>query len=239
MFTPGQIKIYAQKLNLRQSLKYSFISNGFNTFSKIIQKHYFAVSMSAVTINNERQLFQQIAVSDTEAFRQIFDLYKNAIFSTAIRLTKSQLKSEEITQQVFISLWVSRGRLSDVTDPGAYIFRILYNEISSYLKKESHRERIIKDAMQFRSISLNATQEAIDANESRRRINEAVENLPPQQKAVYKLSRQDGLNNEQIAAVLKISPHTVKSHLSKALESLRAQLKDLAFVTALLATFKF
>lgn len=193
--------------------------------------------MSAVTTYNEKILFSQIASGDTEAFRQIFDLYKKELFSTAIKLTKSQLASEEITQEVFISLWVSRARLTKVDDPGSYIFRILFNKLSSYLKKESNRERIIKAAMQFSRSSVNATQEAVDANESQRLINEAVENLPPQQKAVYKLSRQHGLKNDEIAAALNISPNTVKVHLSKALETLRIHLKDVAFVTALLATF--
>jgi RNA polymerase sigma-70 factor (ECF subfamily) len=79
----------------------------------------------------------------------------------------------------------------------------------------------------------------MDANESQRRINKLIENLPPQQKAVYKLSRLQGLKNDEIAAELNISPNTVKAHLSKALETLRNQLKDVRFITALLATFNY
>jgi RNA polymerase sigma-70 factor (ECF subfamily) len=78
----------------------------------------------------------------------------------------------------------------------------------------------------------------MDANESQRRINELVENLPPQQKAVYRLSRLQGLRNDEIAEVLNISPNTVKAHLSKALETLRNRLRDLAFVASLLTAFK-
>lgn len=193
--------------------------------------------MAASTIHNEKVLFQQIASGDTEAFRQIFDLYKKQLYSTAIKLTKSQLSSEEITQEVFISLWISRARLANVENPGGYIFRILFNQVSTYLKKESNWERIIRDAIKLNMSSVNATQQAVDANESQRRINEVVENLPPQQKAVYQLSRLQGLKNDEIATALNISPNTVKAHLSKALETLRTHLKDVAFITALLATF--
>lgn len=193
--------------------------------------------MSTANVYDEQLLFGQIAAGDAEAFRQIFELYKKELFSTAIKLTKSQLAAEEITQEVFISLWVSREQLLKVENPGSYLFRMLFNKLSSYLKKESNLERIMKAAMQFNKSFVNATQEAVDANESQRRINEVVEKLPPQQKAVYTLSRLRGLKNDEIATELNISPNTVKIHLSKALQAIRVHLKDVAFVTAVLTTF--
>jgi len=186
---------------------------------------------------SDKILFQKIASGDVEAFREIFDLYKKRLFAIAIKLSKSQLVSEEITQEVFISLWVSKALLIKVEDPGAYIFRILYNKLNSYLRKESNHSRLINDAVQFKNFYNNSTEEAVDVNETMRRINEAVEKLPPQQKAVYRLSRQKGMKNDEIAAELKISPNTVKTHLSKALEAIRTHLDDAAFVTSLLACF--
>ncbi len=194
--------------------------------------------MSSEQADNERILFQQIASGDKSAFKQIFELYKKRLFSTALKLTKSQLASEEVTQEVFINLWVSRLRLLEVDDPGAYIFRILYNSLNQYLKKEANRVRIIGAALRMAQPAVNTVEQSMDLAESQRRINEAVEKLPPQQKAVYKLSRLKGLKNDEIAAELNISPNTVKAHLSKAIETLRNHLKDVVFVTSLLVTFE-
>jgi RNA polymerase sigma-70 factor (ECF subfamily) len=193
--------------------------------------------MSIGNAGNEKLLFQQIASGDTAAFRQIFDLYKERLFATAFKLTKTHLASEEVTQEVFINLWVSRERLEIVEDPGAYIFRILYNCIHQFLKKESNRDRIMQAALQMAQPPVNSVEQRMDAKESQRRINELIESLPPQQKAVYRLSRLQGLRNDEIAAELHLSPNTVKAHLSKALETLRNQLRDTRFITAVIATF--
>ncbi len=193
--------------------------------------------MTAHNTYRERELFVLIASSNELAFREVFDLYQGELFTTALKLTKSFDSAQEITQEVFINLWVSRKKLEEVENPGAYIFRILYNAISLYLRKESNRENIIRSALKFATDISNSTTELIDVHESEQIIEKALVQLPAQQKIIYKLSRQQGLSIDEIAAQLNISPHTVKSHLSKALNFIRTYLKDVAMVTALLASF--
>jgi RNA polymerase sigma-70 factor (family 1) len=182
---------------------------------------------------NDRALFMQISAGDEKAFRAIFELYKIELFSLAVRLTKSQVIAEEIIQEVFISLWISREHLVKVEEPASYIYRILFNRIGNYLKKEANQQRLIKAAMQFRQSSSNATEQVVDVHETQRLITLAVGQLPPQQKMVYKLSRQQGLNNGEIANQLNVSQHTVKTHLSKAMGFIRTYLEDITMVTLL------
>jgi RNA polymerase sigma-70 factor (family 1) len=186
----------------------------------------------------DQALFNRIAAADEKAFRLLFDRYHRELFGVALKLTKSPSQAEEIVQELFISIWVSRLLLTAVDKPDAYIYRILYNHIKNYLRKESNRDRILRDALQFRIGSVNATEEAVDAHESEKRIEQALQLLPDRQKAVYRLNRQQGLSIDQIAEQLNISPHTVKSHLAKALEFMRTYLKDVTMVAGVLATFR-
>lgn len=184
--------------------------------------------------DNEKVLFRQISTGNEQAFRACFDLHKVALFKVAFRLTKQQDIAEEITQDVFLGLWISRQHLARVADPVAYLYRILLNKTSAYLKKEANQRRIIEAArLQYQAV--NTTEQTIDSNESLRLIEKALNQLPPQQKNVYRLSQQQGYSNEEIAGLLHISPHTVRSHLSKATEFIRNFLKDSAIISYVLA----
>ena len=186
-------------------------------------------------LHNDRALFIQISAGDEKAFRAIFDLYKVELFGAVIRLTKSQVIAEEIIQEVFIGLWISREHLIKVEDPASYIYRILFNRASNYLRKEANRQRIIKAAMQHTQSSSDATEQLVDVNETEHLIERALGQLPPRQKIVYKLHCQQGLSNNEIASQLNVSQHTIKSHLSKAIGFIRTYLGNTSMVVALLA----
>jgi RNA polymerase sigma factor (sigma-70 family) len=72
----------------------------------------------------------------------------------------------------------------------------------------------------------NDTEESLLLRDKEALIWQAVDQLPPQQKAVYLLSRQQGLSYEQIAQELALSPNTVRNHLVKALQSIRHWLQQ-------------
>lgn len=192
--------------------------------------------MIALDFHNVKVLFKQISAGNEQAFRALYYLYRDELFGVVIKLTKSQVIASEILQETFISIWISRKHLIKVDEPSSYIYRILFNKTSSFLKKEANQERIIKAAMQYRQSSSNNTEQAVDVNETQRLIELALGKLPTQQKIVYKLSRQQGLSNDEIASRLNVSSHTIKSHLSKAIGFIRIYLQNSAIVIALLAT---
>jgi len=178
----------------------------------------------------------QISAGDEKAFRAIFDLYKVELFSAAIRLTRSRVIAEEIIQEVFIGLWISREHLNKVEVPASYIYRILFNRTSNYLRKEANQQRIIKAAMKHSQSSSDATEQLLDVNDTEQLIEQALVQLPPRQKTVYKLHCQQGLSNEEIASQLHVSQHTIKSHLSKAIGFIRTYLGNMSVVIAWLAS---
>lgn len=185
-------------------------------------------------------LYEKIGKGDEAAFREFFELYRSRVYNTAFKLTKSTFSAEEITQDSFISIWTSRAHLTEVNDPVGYLHTVVYNKINRYLKKEANKARILQLFRWNAREWVNETEEMVYANEGQRFINNALAQLSPQKKLIYELSRKEGKSYDEIAETLHLSPHTVKSHMVKALKFIRNYMKNNAltifwFLTAWLS----
>ena len=173
-----------------------------------------------------KALFIAIAREDEYSFKIFFEQYRAKVYALAYKWTKSEFAAEEITQDVFISIWTGRAHLSRVQDPTAYLYTAVYNKISRHLKKEANKERILELSLWNVRQSSNETEERVYANEGQRFAERAVAQLSPQKKLIYELSRQEGKSYDEIAERLNLSPHTVKSHLLKAVKFVRNYMKN-------------
>ena len=184
---------------------------------------------------NEREYFVRIADGDEEAFSVIFYHYTARIHPFIKKMTRSEEVTEEIVQDVFMSLWRSKEQLVCIENYTAYIFTIATNKTYNYLKskarKEKHLNNLAKDQRDF----TNNTAESIELHETRELVGQLVRQLPPQKKLIYKLTREEGLSHDQIAVQLRISKNTVKNHLVETLRFLRENLQRSEGITLLLA----
>lgn len=172
-----------------------------------------------------RNFFDAIAVGDESAFELFFAGYRARVYSLAYKWTKSAFAAEEITQDVFISVWTGRKNLSAVKDPDTYFYTIIYNKINRHLRKEMNKARILRLWTRAGKEFSNETEETVYANDGERFINKALAQLSPQKKLIYDLSRKQGKSHDEIAASLHLSTHTVKSHLVSALKFIRNYMK--------------
>jgi len=182
--------------------------------------------------NDINALFTATANGDADAFKLLFDQYRVKMYAVAFKWAKSKYAAEEITQDIFIGLWISRLQLKNVQNPEAYLYTVAYHKINRYLKKESNQAKILELSIWITNTCSNETEETIFANDSARHINSAIERLSPQKKLIYKLSKHHGKSYAEIAEALHVSPNTVKSQLVKAVKSIRHYLeKSVLFIT--------
>ena len=186
--------------------------------------------MSVHDLYDLKEYFKSLARGDDSAFATIFDLYKKRVFGVALKMLKSEREAEEIVQDVFLSIWVAKAKLGDINDPEAYLFTITYNTIYTRLKKASRNQELLNTIIHHLTEIQNTTDETIAAHETGKLINEAVQQLPPQQRAIYELSKQEGLSYDEIADRMHLSKNTVRNHLAEAMKTIRAFLKKAAML---------
>ena len=169
--------------------------------------------------------FQSLAKGDLGAFEAFFEAYKKRVFGVALKMLKSSVEAEDIVQEVFLSIWQSRARLDKINDPEAYLFTITHNAIFTRLKKASRDQKLLNTVLHHIALKQNITEETIAAHETDKLISETIQQLPPQQRTVYELSKLEGLSYNEIAERMHLPPNTVRNHLAESMKTIRIVLK--------------
>ena len=168
-----------------------------------------------------KTLIKQIAEDDEVAFRTIFDHYKTPFYSAAFKMTRSGSLAEEIVQEVFVKIWVKRKLIATAKRPADYIFTILHNCIYAQFRKLALEDKLKTTLAQDSEESEDSIQLLLLEKENKAILENIINQMPPRQRLIYKLAKQEGWSREEIAKGLNISPNTVRNHLSAAIEFLR------------------
>jgi RNA polymerase sigma-70 factor (family 1) len=170
-------------------------------------------------------------------FKLLFDTYKERLYRYVLALTHSNFIAEEITQEIFIKLWLCRDILLEVENTDGYIFTIARNKTLNYLRKAYYDLKLLRELQKRAGAENNNVEERSLAADYNQLIRDALAMLSPQRRIVYQLSRQEGLNQEEIALHLHLSPNTVKNHLVEALRFIRNYLGEHRLMLLLILFF--
>lgn len=173
-----------------------------------------------------------------DSFKCLFDNYKNRVYGYVLTITRSPYAAEEITQEIFIKLWLSRHMLAGVENIDGYVFATARNKTLNYLRKAAYDVRLLRELQERAAPGTgNNVEERALSNEYDRLLQDALALLSPQRRLVYQLSRERGMNHEEIASHLQLSRNTVKNHLVEALRFIRHYLGEHGSVLVVLAAF--
>ena len=176
-------------------------------------------------MNTGRDLLINIAEGNQQAFCNLFELFKQKVYSYSYHFTRSSFTAEEITQEVFMKIWVSRESMAAVENLDAWISTVTRNLCFNYLKKMALEKRLNRVIAQKDVTAEENVDQYIAYKDQLSLLDAALDQLSPQQKLIFRLNRDQGLKNEEIAHRLNLSPNTVKTHLVIALRKIRHFLK--------------
>ena len=194
--------------------------------------------MKQSILQNEPALLKLIAEGDEFAFRKIFNHYKDKLFNYTYRITDNEGLAEEIVMDAFLKIWCNREDLIYINRFDAYLYTIIRNRAFSAIKRRAQETLIITRHSNISSEYQECTEETVVYNEYQYILKRAINKLPPQQKLVYSMSREEGLKYEEIADQLNLSKNTVKAHLKKALNTLRLVVSNLLVLFFVASLFR-
>lgn len=171
---------------------------------------------------NEKELLLRVSKGDETAFTLIFRQYQGKLYSVALDITHSSEIAEEIIQDVFLKIWIRREELIKVESFSGYLFIVMRNQALDWLVKQARRQKIFNQISSEKAIIQPSAEEFLNQKEFNDLLQKGLDKLPRQQQEVFRLMRQEGLSRQETAQTLNIDANTVKTHMSRALKSLRA-----------------
>jgi RNA polymerase sigma-70 factor (ECF subfamily) len=171
--------------------------------------------------SSDSEIIRRIKAGDNYAFEELYYKYVDKVFYFSLRYLRSREDAEGLTQEIFLKIWEIRNTLNPDLSLNSYIFTIAKNTIFNKNRKKINEQAYKEYLRNHLDKMYDKTENDIILNEVRDWINKAVDDLPPQRRNIFKLSRFEGLSYKEISSRLNLSERTVESHIRLALKAIR------------------
>ena len=153
-----------------------------------------------------------------KAFETVFIAYYNKTKAFIDGYIKSEPDAEELTEDLFVNLWINRHSIDTSKSFNSYLHTIARNAAINFLKHKYVSDAYLNNLdTEYSSTS----EEDLIAKELEMLIDKLVGGMPEQRRMIYTLSRNEGLSNAEIAERLNTTKRNVESQLSLALKEIR------------------
>jgi RNA polymerase sigma-70 factor (ECF subfamily) len=166
---------------------------------------------------------------DREAFRLLFEVYKDRVFSIARYSLGDEAAADDVTQQIFVKLITRIGQFRGESEFTTWLYRLVIN---TCLDERRKRRRFLP-VSEFETAQpmSNTNQRSPEMRYARREVadsvRQAIGGLKPKMRLPILLKYIEGLSYEEIAEVLGCSKGTVASRLNRAHKALAGKLGHL------------
>ena len=192
-YREGMIDLYPLKFNLNNSLQ-----------------------------QKDLQLIQALKPGKKSALSKLYARYGSLVYGLALKILKNAQEAEDLTQEVFVSLWhkntynPARGSLS------SYLIVITRSRALDLLRSRSSRNKFLEHWRQTTTQSFSRSAfEQVDLWDTSQHVQEALAQLPEQQRKILEMAYYQDLSQSEIAKTLNIPLGTVKTSARQALKKLR------------------
>ncbi|WP_303919487.1 RNA polymerase sigma factor [Draconibacterium sediminis] len=170
---------------------------------------------------SDHELVILIKREEEKAFQELFKRYAPRIFKFAHSYLKSKNDADELVQIIFIKIWEKRKMIDISQNIKSFIFKVSVNAIYDFMRQGKLKYTFPDYILNNQEDSENQTWNSIIYNETEQKLFNLVNELPQKQQEIFKLSKIEGLTNDEIAKQTGLSKRTVENHLYRAIAFLK------------------
>src|SRR5689334_7841848 len=180
-------------------------------------------------------LMLRVSQGDTAAFTELVEKYKQPVMNLAYRTLRDATEAEDVAQVVFVQVYKSAHRYKSSAKFSTWLFTIARNLCLNEIRRRSrhpaesldtpHPEQEDQPLHQFEDQKTLSPPESLLHGEFQSKIEQALADLPENQRTALLLCRQEELSYEEIAEVLGCSLSATKSLIHRGRETLKTKLK--------------
>lgn len=165
---------------------------------------------------------RRLAEDNSEnTYKELFKILYLPIKKFAFCMLNSMEEAEEVAEDVLITLWHKRRTLTEINNVHVYALVIAKNRSLNILNKNSRQRTSSIDEIDINYFFDSCTPEQlIIDSELKKRLEQAIQSLPPRCQLVFKLAKENDLSYKEIGEIMSISVKTVDAHLVTATQKL-------------------
>ena len=175
----------------------------------------------------DEALLALAAREDEEALAQLYDRYGPIAYGLALRIVRDQALAEDAVQEAFLTVWRTAGSFrSDRAKPSTWILTLVHRRAVDVVRREERRRAAPLEGTEEPDERGLAADEEIELSDRRRLVQEALRQLPDEQREALELAYYGGLTQSELAERLSVPLGTIKSRMFTGLRRLRDLLAE-------------
>lgn len=163
---------------------------------------------------------------DVAAFEVLYRRHKDPLFRYLLRLCRQPAAAEDVFQEVWSKIIRSRDNYRPTAKFTTFLYHVAHNCFIDYLRRSKRHADTADIEPDTQPDCAERPEMLVERHLARRRLDTALQALPDEQRDVFLLHEEAGLNLDEIAAVTDCKRETAKSRLRYAVRKLRAAIDE-------------
>ena len=163
---------------------------------------------------------------DVVAFEMLYQRHNNALYRYLVRLCHHRDTAEDIFQDVWGKIINSRQNYRPTAKFSTFLYRVAHNCFIDHIRRNKRHSQIVDVEPDNQPDPGELPEALAERSLAKRRLDAALRELPEEQRDVFLLHEEAGLNLDQIASVTGANRETAKSRLRYAVRKLRVAIDE-------------